>query len=94
MINFNNFHDQDQKFKQPTSTVICKILVSTKVNKIELDIGLDGSNYSTLIGAIRISVPCFKTEIFNSKNLASPPDSMICQCSFLRFSQFELAGAY
>ena len=26
-----------------------------------------------------------QTEIFNSKHLASPPDSMICQCSFLCF---------
>ena len=53
------------------STVICKNLVSAKVNKIELDSGLEGSDYAASIGAIRISVPCFKTEIFNSKNLAS-----------------------
>ena len=76
------------------STVICKNLVSAKVNKIELDSGLEGSDYAASIVAIRISVPCFNTEIFNSKNLASPPGSMICQCSFLRFSRFELAGAY
>ena len=76
------------------STVICKNLVSAKINKIELDIGLERSNNAASIGAIRISVPCFKTEIFNRKNLASPPDSMICQCSFLRFSRLELAGAY
>ena len=76
------------------ATVICKNLVSAKVNKIELDIGLEGSDYATSNGAIRISVPRFKTEIFNSKNLASPSDSMLCQCSFLRFSRFELAGAY
>ena len=77
-----------------SSTVICKNLVSVKVNKIELDSGLEGSDYAASIGAIRISVPCFKPEIFNSKHLTSPPDSMICQCSFLRFSRFELAGAY
>ena len=76
------------------STVICKNLVSAKVNKIELDSGLEGSDYAASIGAIIISVPCFKAEIFNSKNLASPPDSMIRQCSYLRFSRFELAGAY
>ena len=74
--------------------MIFKNVVSAKVNKIELDIKLEGSNYATSIGAIRISIPCFKTEIFNSKNLASPPNSMICQSSFLRFSRFELAGAY
>ena len=68
-----------------SSTVICKNLVSAKVNKIELDIGLEGSDYAASIGAIRISVPFFKTEIFNSKNLASPSDSMLCQCTFLRF---------
>ena len=50
-----------------SSTVIWKNLVSAKANKIELDIGLEGSNYATSIGAIRIFVPCFKTEIFNSK---------------------------
>ena len=76
------------------STVICKNLVSGKVNKIELDIGLEGSDYAASIGANRISVPCFKTEIFNSKSLASPSDTMLCRCSFLRFSRFELAGAY
>ena len=76
------------------ATVICKNLVSAKVNKIELDIRLEGFDCAASIGAIRISVTCFKTEIFNSKNLASPSDSMICQCSFLRFSRFELAGAY
>ena len=65
--------------------MICKNLVSAKVNKIELDSGLEGSDYAASIGAIRISVPCFNTEIFNIKNLASPPDSMICQCSYLRF---------
>ena len=80
-------------------TVICKNLVSAKVNKIELDIGLEGSDYAAIsfgFGAMRISVPCFKTEIFNSKNLASSSDSMrLCQCSFLlRFSWFELTGAY
>ena len=48
--------------------MICKNLISAKVNKIELDIGLEGSDYAASIGAIRISVPCFKTEIFNSKN--------------------------
>ena len=47
--------------------MICKNLVSVKVNKIELDIGLEGSDYAASIGAIRISVPCFKIEIFNSK---------------------------
>ena len=74
--------------------MICRNLVSAIVNKIELDIGLEGSDYAASHGAIRISVPCFKTAIFNSKNLASPSDSMLCQCSFLRFSRFELAGAY
>ena len=74
--------------------MICKNLVSAKVNKIELDIGLEGSDCAASIGAIKISVPCFKAEIFNSKTLASPPDSMICHSSFLRFSRFELAGAY
>ena len=49
------------------STVICKNLVSAKVNKIELDIGLECSDYAASIGAIIISVPSFKTEIFNSK---------------------------
>ena len=75
-------------------TVISKSLVSAKVNKIELDSGLEGSDYAASIDAIRISVPCFNTEIFNNKNQASPPGSMICQYSFLRFSRFELAGAY
>ena len=74
--------------------MICKNLVSAEVNKIELDIGLEGFDYAASNGAIRISVPYFKTEIFDSENLASPSDSMLCQCSFLRFSRFELAGAY
>ena len=37
------------------STVICKNLVSAKVNKIELDSGLDGSDCAASNGAIRIS---------------------------------------
>ena len=55
---------------------------------------MQSASIRRMIGAIRVSVPCFKTEIFNSKNLASPPDSMICQCSFLRFFRVQLAGAY
>ena len=52
------------------STVICKNLVSAKVNKIELDIGREGSDYAASIGAIRISVPCFKTEMFQQQKLS------------------------
>ena len=58
------------------STVICKNLVNAKVNKIELEIRLEGSDCAASIGAMRISVISFKTEIINSKNLASPSDSM------------------
>ena len=50
-----------------SSTVICKNLVSAKVNKIELDIRLEGSDYAASNGAIRISVPCFKTDIQQQK---------------------------
>ena len=48
-------------------------LESAKVNKIELDIRLEGFDCAASIG-VRISVTYFKTEIFNSKNLASPSD--------------------
>ena len=59
------------RYAEYNSTVICKNLISAKVNKIELDIGLEGSEYAASNDAVRIFVPCFKTEIFNSKTSIS-----------------------
>ena len=49
------------------STVICKNLVSVKVNKIELDIGLEASDYAASNGAIRISYIASKVRYLTAK---------------------------